>query len=576
MNVTNNIFNKIMILILLLLLPILGLYTYSNQVSVKVIKDELESSSMSRLQFLLNQVETNLEQFGLFSTILSRETSILDYKTIHLMENVYKRIELQKEVAQKLELQSASVNWDNQISVYSIPAQEVTSTYFRIYDAAYLKRNVSDRWTLRTTEVEGQQIQQFVKFTLNPVSAYMDFSKADLVVEVSFYVNNLVRMLNDFKKGAKGDPFFYHPDYTPIVNHTSDADKIYDIQKKLHILSLTDAGRTTLNLGGEEYQVYYVKSPDLGWYLVDYVPVQEILSPVIENRNYFYMTTGLLLTMSLTAAFLLYRNVRVPIRELTKGVQSLKRGDYSVRLTHKFHNEFDYLFLRFNEMTMQIQELIENVFAERLRSREATLKQLQAQINPHFLYNCLFFIKSMASMGNDKAVISMSLKLGEYFRYTTRVEKDYASIADELKLVTNYLEIQMLRSPRFEFETDLPEDMLNMEIPRLLLQPIVENAVIHGLEGNPNAGMIKITGEIQAECYRLIVEDNGLGVTPDRLQELRDGLNDALEDEMGCGVWNVHHRLIYRFGEGSGLVLEPVDPQGLRVILQWNRGPEHV
>src|SRR5690606_39681649 len=123
-------------------------------------------------------------------------------------------------------------------------------------------------------------------------------------------------------------------------------------------------------------------------------------------------------------------------------------GYFSVRLNYSARNEFSLLFARFNIMAQRIQELIENVYEEKLRRREATLKQLQSQINPHFLYNCLFFIKNMARMKNEEAVVAMSLNLGEYFRYTTRLGNQTATLAEELSVIVNYLEIQNLRMRR--------------------------------------------------------------------------------------------------------------------------------
>ncbi len=121
-------------------------------------------------------------------------------------------------------------------------------------------------------------------------------------------------------------------------------------------------------------------------------------------------------------------------------------------------------------MAEQIQELIEKVYKETLRSREATLKQLQSQINPHFLYNCLFYIKNMASLGEKEAVVAMSLNLGEYYRYTTRLENPMTTIREEMKLIQNYLEIQTMRMQRLGYEIAIPEDMMELEIPRLLIQ----------------------------------------------------------------------------------------------------------
>jgi two-component system sensor histidine kinase YesM len=310
--------------------------------------------------------------------------------------------------------------------------------------------------------------------------------------------------------------------------------------------------------------------------LVDYVPLEMTLLPITKSRNFFYVSIGLLLMAGMAAAYLLYRHVQKPIAKLLQGVQQLKRGVYSARIEYRPNNEFDFLIRRFNEMAEEMQDLIEKVYAEQLRSREATLKQLQAQINPHFLYNCLYFISNMAMLEDKQSVVAMADNLGDYYRYTTRLEKMTVSVRDELQLITNYLTIQNLRMERVCYEIDIPESMLDLQIPKLLLQPLVENAVIHGLERKAGKGLIRITGESGGFGHRIVIEDNGAGMTKAQLDELRMTLDAPMGEEMGCGVWNVHQRLQHVFGASAGLVLQAADNgSGLKCIVEWKE-PDHV
>ncbi|UUZ86532.1 histidine kinase [Paenibacillus sp. P26] len=220
-------------------------------------------------------------------------------------------------------------------------------------------------------------------------------------------------------------------------------------------------------------------------------------------------------------------------------------------------------------MAEQIQELVEDVYEEKILRREATLKQLQAQINPHFLYNSLFFIINTAKMGDQESVVAMAQNLAEYYRYTTRLEEQNVPLREELRLVESYLTIQNLRLQRLYYEIDVPETMQELTMPRLLLQPIVENAIIHGIERVPGDGFILITGRMEEGQCLLTVEDNGAGLSEQGLQELRGKLRSPMDRGMGTGVWNVHQRLQYAFGDQAGLLLEPSPQGGLRVTLQW-------
>jgi two-component system sensor histidine kinase YesM len=271
------------------------------------------------------------------------------------------------------------------------------------------------------------------------------------------------------------------------------------------------------------------------------------------------------------ASFLLYRNVQIPIRKLLGSVQRIKRGDFSARIEYHAKNEFDFLFLRFNEMAEQIQLLIENVYTEKIHSREATLKQLQSQINPHFLYNSLFFIINSAMLDDKESVVEMSENLAAFYRYTTRLENQLVTIREELEMVNHYLTIQNLRMQRLESMIDIPDKMMELRVPRLILQPLVENAIIHGIERKVEGGIIRITGEQDNQSNRIIIEDDGIGMNLEEIKRLQNKLDLPMSEEIGCGTWNVHQRLFYQFGEGSGLVFHHVPSGGIRVIITWNR-----
>ncbi|MDF2922693.1 MAG: hypothetical protein K0R57_1607 [Paenibacillaceae bacterium] len=572
MQKSRNTFKQIMFLVLLLLIPILILYTSSNQISESVVRKEIAGSKLHQLSFFLQQVENNLEQFNMISSVLSRDSSITNFINLGMLQSTFEKVQVKNMVKEKINLQSASSNWSNQIAVYSVGAQETITTELvskpSVDDVEAYAGHLSFDWSCRPGGTDGES-PSFLKHTVYPASGYTQIGQAQLIIEISFQADNLQSMLEGFKENRPGNPFFYHPEYNPIVNRNIDDASIPSIISQIRQRELADSGILTMELEGIKQQVFYLYSESLGWYLIDYVPVQLILSPITASRNFFYLSVFLLLTLSVLVSFLLYRNVRIPIRELIKNVQQMKRGNYSGRITHTFHNEFDFLLGHFNEMSEQIQQLIEKVYAERLRFKDATLKQLQSQINPHFLYNCLFFIKNMTKLGDDEAVIKMSLYLGEYYRYTTRLEKPTATIDEEIRMITNYLEIQCLRMQRITYQIAIPDAMKHIPIPRLLLQPIVENSIVHGLEMKAGSGQVAIIGEEDEQEYRLIVEDNGVGMPAERLLEFAPRMQAPLEEEMGYGVWNVYQRLVLHFGQGAGIALTPVAHEGLRVTLHW-------
>ncbi|MBO9600120.1 MAG: histidine kinase, partial [Cohnella sp.] len=223
----------------------------------------------------------------------------------------------------------------------------------------------------------------------------------------------------------------------------------------------------------------------------------------------------------------------------------------------------------FNSMVTQIQELFEKVYLEQIHVREARLKQLQSQINPHFFYNCFSFISSMAKLKNNSAIVAMSENLSHYYRYTTRQERDFVSLSEELDFVGSYLEIQKLRRNQLKVSIELPPRLRRIEIPPLIVQPLVENAVLHGIEEKSGEGLIQLTvSEVQGQ-FRIIVDDNGRGMDETGRRELARRLSAPMDDKTGCGLWNVNQRMQLRFGEKSGMSIEESPFGGLRVTLYW-------
>ncbi|WP_248930693.1 histidine kinase [Paenibacillus hamazuiensis] len=561
-----NTFGKVVTLLCLLLIPIIALYAYSHQVSVNVVRSNIEAENRNHLTFFMSQMESEVERLGKFSVIGTRYSGIKEFLAERNLMSPVEQLQKQTRILELLNLQILTSGWNNQIALYLQDTKEAISTdYSVLYDKTYLQTAKPGEWSHKVNVVYGSDQSYFSLIRQSDVPG--------LLIEVRFTDDNIKNMLKQLKQGGSGEPFLYFPGQEPVMNISPEHQVVKELAAYLNGRELSKSGSEIVTMDKKKYMVNFIRSESLQWYLVDYVPLESVLFPITMSRNLFYSSLALLLGLSILATLLLYRNVQRPIQMLVRGVRRLKGGQYSVRLEKQPNNEFDYLFASFNEMAERIQELIENVYAEKLRSSEAILKQLQSQINPHFLYNCLFYIKNMANLGQKDAVVAMALNLGEYYRSTIRIESGMTTIRDELKLVTNYLTIQNLRIQRFDYEIAIPEAMMELEIPRLLIQPIVENAVIHGIEANPDYGVIEIGGSRTGdEQYRIVIDDNGGGMSTEAMAALQKKLSLPMDDETGCGVWNVHQRLAHLYQGGSGVYLSRSPLGGLRVELRWDAG----
>ncbi|WP_312029566.1 sensor histidine kinase [Paenibacillus sedimenti] len=565
-----NIFSKILILLVLLLIPIVVLYSFTNRITNNVVQDQIQSSNLNRLSFFLHQLDSNVERLAMSPVILGSDPYIREFIDRSGTPD-YDMLKEQSRIIEKLSLQSVASGWVNELTIVIPKEKKVLSSSIFV--------NGTDQWPWtssvhRTWSYDTQGANKsggsFYREISEPFRAEV-LDQARVLYQVRFSTQNLIQLLDVYKLDKRSDPFLFDGQTASIVNSTSDLTIPGAIRERLAGMSLPASGQVQFDIAGQQYLISFVKSEQLGWYLVDYVPVEKILSPITMTRNLFYVSIGLLLGMSVLASFLLYRNVQIPIVKMIQSVQKVKRGDLSARIEYKAKNEFDFLIQRFNEMAQQIQVLVEDVYAEKIRSREATLKQLQSQIHPHFLYNSLFFIINSAEMEDKESVVAMAQNLAEYYRYTTRVENQMVRLREEVDMAHHYLNIQTLRIHRLTYEIKVPEAMMEERIPRLILQPLVENAIIHGIERSLQGDRIMITGEQDADFNRLIVEDNGGGLSDEDMEKLHKQLGASMSDEVGCGTWNVHHRLYYQFGVGSGLTFHRGASGGMRAVLTWNR-----
>jgi len=568
-----NLFKKLVLLNVILLIPIVVLYFYSNKTSTNVLATELTQSNTNQLIFFQNQINTNIGLLSLWPNLLLQDPDISNLRDIWTYQKYLDldKINLMKRIQSKINIQQSSSDFVSTILIYSPSMRRVISVNdVKEYDHQELMSNLKGGvWQV----VPNGENFIFKLVIVSPYS-YHTVAQPNLIIEVQFSSRNIEKMLDQFKQDGRRDPFYYREDVGLIFNRSADRELAAELVARLDKSTLEPITNKIVSINGEKYMVHIVYSDVIGWYLIDYMPLMEVMKPIEHSNRLFYTSVVALLLMSCITAYMLYAQVQVPLKQLIKGFQRLKNEDYSIRLEPKGKNEFSFVFVRFNSMVEQIQELFERVYLEKIHVREARLKQLQSQINPHFFYNCFSFISSMAKLKDTQAVIAMSQNLSNYYRYTTRQEKDLATLAEEIDFIRNYLEIHKLRKKRIDYVIDIQTDMNNLLIPRLLIQPLVENAVVHGVEVKAGAGLIRITGCMDGNMACIIVEDNGKGMSEEEIRSLKQRLMQPMDEEMGCGLWNVQQRVTLRYGDEAKLRLDRSDLGGLKVSLMWHEGEQ--
>ncbi len=273
---------------------------------------------------------------------------------------------------------------------------------------------------------------------------------------------------------------------------------------------------------------------------------------------------GALTLMVLAFSIYLPKSFTKPITDLIGVTDRISRGDLTARSNNDSSDEVGVLAHSMNQMIEKINELLSQITKEQIRIREAELELLQSQINPHFLYNTLDTIIWLAEGGDQKRVVDMVKSLSAFFRTSLSRGKDIIMIREELLHAKSYLEIQQFRyQDILEYEIDVPEEFHEYMIPKITIQPLIENALYHGIKNKRGGGMIRITAKRDGDDFMISVTDNGIGMTPERLEEVRSVLtSDAPSDNTIYGLYNVNERIKLKFGSKYGISLDSVYNEG--------------
>lgn len=281
------------------------------------------------------------------------------------------------------------------------------------------------------------------------------------------------------------------------------------------------------------------------------------------------MTWSLVASAVLTImviAFSLYlpNSFTKPITDLVKVTDRVSQGDLEARSINNSRDEVGVLSESMNQMIDKINELLSQITKEQIRIREAELELLQSQINPHFLYNTLDTIIWLAEGGNEKMVVNMVKSLSAFFRTSLSRGKDIITIREELQHAKSYLEIQQFRyQDILEYEIAVPEEYYEYTIPKITIQPLIENALYHGIKNKRGGGKIIISARNLGNDFVISVVDNGIGMTEERLAEVSEGLSgDAPAENAIYGLYNVNERIKLKFGNNYGITLHSVYGEG--------------
>ena len=353
---------------------------------------------------------------------------------------------------------------------------------------------------------------------------------------------------------AKGN-IVYHPQQQQLYNELQT--------ENIGLIMETDED-TVLTGTGNNGKLYSISRSDkTGWTVVDCTSVRELLSKSRQAQSVYVLTAIVLVIVALLFSRFMARSITLPIQKLRDSMKKVQEGDFGVSdVVVDSKNEIGSLTKSFDVMTHKIQELMEQNVHEQEEKRKSELKALQSQINPHFLYNTLDSIIWMAEGKKNEEVVLMTASLARLLRQSISNEDEVVPIANEVEYARGYLTIQKMRyKDKLEFQIDVDSSILYIPLIKLVLQPIIENAIYHGLKYKESKGLLVVKGFMKDGNAVLQVIDDGVGMDEETLAHIYDK-HKVNYHSNGVGVYNVQKRLKLYYGDDYGITYESEKGKG--------------
>ena len=356
---------------------------------------------------------------------------------------------------------------------------------------------------------------------------------------------------------------------------TDGAHVVYSEKGTDHInnnqfLAKNEQGYGIEKINGERFFVNHFTTDFEGWTYWSIIPFNMMFSKITAVKYSLVLVFMLLIVILISLGFNFLRRITNPILELSATMQKVQNGNFtivnSLNPSKIYEDEIGILYRNFISMIHRIDELIQENYSKQLLIKETEFKALQAQINPHFLYNTLESINWLAIINKQKEISNMVEALGHLMRNSINFTEDIITLKEELEIVKSYLTIQKYRfDDRLEFQLDIPSYCLTCRIPKLILQPLLENSFKHVVETSIDTSVIKLRAYQEEDKLLIRIEDNGPGIDPLILQKVKEGT--VKPRGTGIGLNNIDTRIRLFTGEQHGLRIENLLGKGTAITV---------
>lgn len=342
-----------------------------------------------------------------------------------------------------------------------------------------------------------------------------------------------------------------------------------DMLKDTKLLSLNSEKQ--VDIQDKRFLLVNHQSNETGLKVISLIPIETLLTETKRLRNFTFIIAAVCLMAAGGLAVIFAYNLSAPLVRLKKKMLKVEQGNFSQRVPVESLDEIGQLSAGFNKMVEEINRLVKEVYVIGLREKESELAALQSQINPHFIYNTLESINMIAISNGNFDVSDMVSALGKLLRYTVDRPDRFVTLREELDSINFYMRIQQVRyGERLRVNFLVDENLYDLPVPKLLFQPLVENAIYHGIGDRENGGTIWIETFRSEDALILSVKDDGKGLTNEQITDLRNSLTFSEPFNPkghGLALRNVHQRIVLLYGNEYGLYIDGNEGQGASFTL---------
>ncbi|MBU5441174.1 sensor histidine kinase [Paenibacillus sp. MSJ-34] len=466
----------------------------------------------------------------------------------------------------RVDIMGVSLYGENGASYVVLPESQYVTTYKLDDNADWLKKaqgQFGQPAFITTHEVKSTGGTAYQVFSIARELRSFDTGKTLGYIVIDIDPKLIMQILSQVSLGKRESLYITDKLGNLVIRKTNS-----EVWSGLGALS--GEGVSHLSDQGERLLAAYVTSPVTNWTTVGVVPVDELMKDSVVVRNSILLIGTICIGLALLLSVFLAYRITMPLRKLRRLMRKVERGDLLVSFPVTQWDEVGHLGNAFNMMVSKLSELGYLLYETEIREKDAQIAALQSKINPHFLYNTLGSISMYAEVEGNREIVTMANNLSRLLRYSLSDRKEKVTLREEFEHVKGYMTIQKMRyEDRIHFDMQADEAVLRCKVIPLMIQPIVENAINHGLDKGVGNGCIRLSSRQDGGTLYIVVEDDGIGMTNEQLEEVRRRLRETKDvgGTTGNGLLNVHRRIVLHFGCGYGVALESMPFQGVKVTL---------